>query len=627
MNYNLIGRDFIIGDNQPCFIIAEAGINHNGDVKMALKLVDYAKESGADAVKFQMRHLPSLYPKSLLIDPNLAEWSFHYILPALKDSELSEHQFREIKQYCHEKNIRFMCTPWDKHSLDFLETLEIELYKISSADFVNLPLIEAVIETRKPMILSTGMSTLSEIERTVEYLKDKKAEFALLHCVSAYPAPFESLNLRFIEQLKRFNVPVGYSSHERGISIPVVARTLGACIIEKHLTLDRTLPGPDHAASLELYGFKKMVRDIRNVDLAMGTGNKQLCQIELLNRQVLRKSLIAKHDLELGTVIGQGDIEVSGPGKGISPQRINDLIGVRIHRKILQGDYFCEGDLKVMAMSILRRHLLVRPWGIKARFHDLDEMLALNSPLIELHLSEVDFNQTFRIPKKPYSQRLIVHCPEFFDRKLLDLCSSDKDHRSRSIDVIQKSIEMARSLACYFSGVPCVVMHSGGMTMDENNRDKEEMMNLAINCISSLDTKDVALLPENLPPRPWYLGGQWNQHLFSSWQDMTTLCIACNLKMTLDVSHAQLYCSFANEPLDIYVKQCLPYTSHVHLADANGIDGEGLQIGEGVIEWEKLLEQLRNSEFSWLPEIWSGHLTHGSGFIEAINRITAIGGL
>jgi N-acetylneuraminate synthase len=318
--------DRLIGDGQPCFVIAEAGINHNGDLGMALQLVDLAVEASADAVKFQKRNLGELYPRELLDDPNSAEWAFQYLLPILKQSELSNDDFREIKAYCDKRHIRFMCTPWDEESLAFLEELDLDVYKVASADLVNLPLLEKLTKTGKPLILSTGMASLEEITYTVDFLKKNNAEFALLHCVSTYPAPFENLNLRFIQTLKQFNVPVGYSSHERGIVMPIVALTLGASIIEKHITLDRTLPGPDHAASLEAVGIKKLIRDIRNAEQALGSLEKSLSAMEIMNRQVLRKSLVAAKPIPSGSVVTREMIKVKGPGKGLSPQRIDDLI-------------------------------------------------------------------------------------------------------------------------------------------------------------------------------------------------------------------------------------------------------------------------------------------------------------
>ena len=269
-----------IGPGEPCFIIAEAGVNHNGSVQMALDLVEAAARAGADAVKFQKRNLDHLYPAGLLKDPNSAEWAFQYLLPILQQNELSEEDFHAIHDRCLELGIRFLCTPWDDASLEFLERLGVEMYKVASANLINLPFLEKLADIGKPLILSTGMATLDEIERTVTFLQSRDASFALLHCVSTYPAPFEGLNLRFIEVLERFGVPIGYSGHERGIAMPLVALALGSSIIEKHITMDRSLPGPDHPASLEPPGIEKLVRDIRNAELALGDGNKRLSTME-----------------------------------------------------------------------------------------------------------------------------------------------------------------------------------------------------------------------------------------------------------------------------------------------------------------------------------------------------------
>lgn len=614
-------NDRVIGNGQPCFIIAEAGVNHNGQLDMALKLVDVAVEAGADAVKFQKRDLKRLYPSHLLNDPNSAEWAFQYMIPVLKQTELSEDAFRCIKKHCTEIGILFMCTPWDEGSLSFLEDLGVEIYKVASADLVNMPLIEAIVATGKPLILSTGMATVHEIERTVEFLKKLEASFALLHCVSAYPAPFDSLNLRFIETLKTFGVPVGYSGHERGIAIPLVALTLGASIIEKHITLDRTLPGPDHPASLEPPGIQRLVRDIRNAELALGRNEKRLTTMEMLNRHVLRKSLIAATDLVVGTVVTREMTSVSGPGKGLSPQRLEELIGVQLDRSIRAGEYFTEGDLKPFPVTRIETIKLRRPWGLKARFHDLEAILSLRPRVVEMHFSEEDVDYPFVPPAAPYPQRLIVHAPEFSKQRLLDLCSPNDEHRASSIALIQGTIEKTVQLRPYFSGPVSVVIHVGGMTMDEPVSGTRAMLDRALEAFKQLRTSGVILLPENLPPRPWYLGGQWFQNAFMQPEEMAEFCKELGLGMTLDVCHAQLYCTAYGRDLAQYVRTCLPHVRHLHLSDASGIDGEGLQIGEGVVPWGEILELLSEADFTWVPEIWSGHLHHAAGFVEALNRL------
>ncbi len=616
-----------IGAGEPCFVIAEAGVNHDGRLDLALRLVDAAVEAGADAVKFQKRHLESLYPEQLLQDPNRGEWAFHYLIPYLQECELTDEDFYSIKAYCDERGIRFLCTPWDSVSLELLESLGLEAYKISSADLVNLPLIDEVADTGRPLILSTGMSTWHEIEVTARHLEQRGVEFALLHCVSAYPAPFESLNLRVIESLKSFGVPVGYSGHERGISAPIVALTLGASIIEKHITMDRTLPGPDHAASLEPHGFKKMVRDIRVAEQALGTSTKRLCQIELLNRHVLRKSLVAAREMKLGEVVTEDAVEVKGPGKGISPQRIQDLVGVRLARPVAKGDFFVEGDLRGHCSLEIKRGSLRRQWGLKARFHDLDEILSHQPPMVELHFTDKDLDHVFRPPEEPYPQRLVIHAPEFFDRKLLDLAAESDEQRSQSVALLQRTIDKAVELREHFAGPVALVVHVGGMSMDAPITNTDVLLGRAVDSLRRLDPKGIVVLPENLPPRPWYLGGQWYQNIFTRPEEMVSFCQELGLGMTLDLSHAQLFCTVSGTSLAEYVQRCLPLSRHLHIADATGIDGEGLQIGEGVIEWDMILQLLEKAEFSWVPEIWSGHLNNSTGFLEALDRIVRLGGL
>jgi N-acetylneuraminate synthase len=621
-NFFYIG-DRAVGEGQPCFIIAEAGVNHNGDVQMAMRLVDVAVAAGADAVKFQKRDLQHLYSAELLDNPNSAEWAFQYMISFLKQAELSDEEFYAVQDYCRQTGIRFMCTPWDKPSLDFLEGMGLEAYKVASADVVNFPLLEDIARTGKPMILSTGMATLDEIAQTVDFLNDLGATFALLHCVSTYPAPFESLNLRFIETLKQFGVPVGYSSHERGIVMPVVAMTLGACIIEKHITLDRTLPGPDHAASLEPQGFERLVRDIRNAEISMGNAEKQLAHMEMMNRQVLRKSLIAIRDLPTGTVITREMVGVKGPGKGLTPQRLPELIGVTLNRDIKADDYFVESDLQARRQQArLNINGLRRTWGLKARFHDLMTILEQKPQLVELHFSEKDIDHAFDPPPQPYPQRLFIHAPEFANHRLLNMSAGDEETREITLQLVQQTIDKAAELQPFFAGGTVgVVIHVGGMTMDEPTEANAVYLRRAIETFKRLDSRGLILLPENLPPRPWYFGGQWHQNIFIRAEEMVEFCQEVGVGMTLDISHAQLYCNFYNVSLADFTKLCLPYTRHLHFADARGIDEEGLQVGEGMVKWDELLNLLAQEDFTWVPEIWNGHLNNFEPFITAVNRL------
>ncbi len=246
MNYDITNKIEIngtkIGFDEPCYIIAEIGINHNGKVRVAKELIDVAVESGANAVKFQKRDLNSIYKKEILENPNLESQGVEILIGVLKEVELEEEDYKEIIKYCEEKEITFLCTPWDKVSLDFLEKVNVPAYKIASADMTNFPLIKNVASTKKPIIISTGMSTLEEIEKTVDFIKKLNAQFVILHCNSTYPSHVEMLNLKMIPFLReRFNVPVGYSGHEISILPSLTAANLGAVIIERHITLDKNM--------------------------------------------------------------------------------------------------------------------------------------------------------------------------------------------------------------------------------------------------------------------------------------------------------------------------------------------------------------------------------------------------
>lgn len=347
MNKTIKIEDKIIGNNQPTFVIAEIGLNHNGKIKLAKKLIRAAKEAGADAVKFQKRDLKALYKQDIYKNPNSDSQSTAYLFDIFRKFELTKDEFVKLKRYSDQLGIIFFCTPFDIPSAKFLTSINVPIYKVSSSDLTNLPLINEIIKNKKPMILSTGMSQLQEIDFTVNFLNKKKAQYALLHCVSTYPVPFKNVNLRMIEVLKkRYKVPIGWSGHERGIIVSICSVALGANIVERHITLNRAFEGPDHNISLTPRGLRKMIERIRAIELALGQGNKLLSRGEYLTREVFAKSLIARCPIKKGTVIRFEMIDIKAPGKGLSPQKINLLLGKKAKRNINKNDYFNDLDLK-----------------------------------------------------------------------------------------------------------------------------------------------------------------------------------------------------------------------------------------------------------------------------------------
>lgn len=310
------------------FIIAEAGDNHNGSMELAKKLIDVAVEAEADAVKFQTfiteevicRHAKmAQYQKENL---GIDESQFDMV----KKLELSFENFKELKEYCEQKGILFLSTPFDIPSIEFLHSLNIPIFKIPSGEITNLPYLRKINSLKRPVILSTGMSTLKEIEDAIKVLKDCK--ISLLHCTTEYPCPYEDVNLKAMQTMKEnFNLKVGYSDHTQGIEVSLAAVALGAEIIEKHFTLDKTMEGPDHKASLDPEELCKLVQEIRKIEKAIGTGEKIPSKSEIKNIEIARKSIVAKKEIKKGEIFTEENLTTKRPGNGISPMKWDEIIG------------------------------------------------------------------------------------------------------------------------------------------------------------------------------------------------------------------------------------------------------------------------------------------------------------
>ncbi len=610
----------LIGDRHPTFIIAEIGVNHNGILDYAFQLIDASVRAGVDAVKFQKRNLKKLYPKKYLDNANVGEKNLNYLLPILQRVELSDEDYYKLVDYCEQKGVTFMCSAFDEDSADFVESLGVPAFKTASADMINLPLIDYLSQKGKPLIVSTGMSRWDEVVTTVEFLEDRDAEFALLHCNSAYPAAFEDINLRFMDRLREFGVPVGYSGHERGIAVSTVAAALGACIIERHITLDRTMDGPDHAASLEPHGFGKMVRDIRQVSQALGTGEEKYFTMgEILNREVLAKSLVATRRIQPGEEITRAMVTVKGPGQGLSPQRYTDLIGCVAGRVIEDDEPFLDRDIGLQ-VTLDTANTLPMEWGFVVRFNDFRTMLPYAPRLFEFHFTDKDLDEPY--PGDDLDMQLVVHAPEFWTNHLVDLCSFDDDHRRASVALIQRAVGVTREMAPHFRGTPKMIVHPGAASLDHPIEDRQRLYDNLRRSVEELDFEGVELLLENLPPRPWYFGGQWLTNAFMDTYEIRDFLVSMGLKTCYDTSHHKLYCNWANVDFYEQVEAILPYVSHLHLSDASGIDGEGLQIGEGAIDWVKFFQVAKGYHGTMIPEIWRGHQRGGEGFFIAINRLS-----
>jgi N,N'-diacetyllegionaminate synthase len=322
------------------FIIAEAGVNHNGELKLALKMIDSAAEAGVDAVKFQTfnaeKLVSTLAPKARYQKETTG--SKESQLDMLKKLELPESIYPELIQRCSEKNIIFMSTPFDCEAVDFLDNLEMKIFKIPSGELTNLQLLKCVAEKMKPIILSTGMAEIFEIEKALECIYEKgNTDVVLLQCTSNYPVNFEDVNLRSMHYLKdKFSIKTGFSDHTEGIEVAIAAATLGATVIEKHFTLDKTFPGPDHRMSLEPNELRMMVRQIRNVEKALGKYHKAPVLSERNTAEVARKSIFYKKNLKQGAILKESDIEMKRPGTGISPMELEKFLGRVLLKDIIK---------------------------------------------------------------------------------------------------------------------------------------------------------------------------------------------------------------------------------------------------------------------------------------------------
>lgn len=326
--------------NHKVFVIAEAGVNHNGSLTIAKKMIDVAACAGADAVKFQTFRADNLVVRSAekaqyqIANTGLDESQY----AMLKRLELNRAEFKALSEYAKKKRLVFLSSPFDKESVDLLYEIGVAAFKIASGELTNLPLIKYIAKKHKPIILSTGMANLSEIKEALKLIRKQGArEVILLHCVTDYPAKFESVNLKAMQTLRDiFKIPVGLSDHTSGIMIPIAAAAMGACIIEKHFTLDKNLPGPDHEASLDPDELEEMVKAIRCVKKAMGNGIKKPTKSEERIKKIVRRSIVARVNIHKGTRIAASMLDIKRPGTGIAPKFLVRLVGKNAKRDIKQ---------------------------------------------------------------------------------------------------------------------------------------------------------------------------------------------------------------------------------------------------------------------------------------------------
>lgn len=622
----------VIGEGQPSYIIGEIGNNHQGELQLAKDLVDHCVDAGVDCVKFQLRDMASLY-RSGGSESSGEDLGPQYTMNLLAKFSLSADDMLRALDHCAERGVDAICTPWDLSSADVLHEYGVPGYKIASADLTNDELLHHVAAFGDPMIVSTGMSTEQEIRGAVQVIRSHGTPYVLLQCQSTYPAPYKDVNLRYMDRLARIGEsPVGYSGHERGWHVAVAAAARGAHVIEKHVTVDKSLEGNDHKVSLLPGELAQMVREIREVEEALGSDRpREVSTGELMNRVNLAKSLIAAKDLLPGDTVRAEDVQVKSPGRGLQPNRLEDLVGRVLHRAVSAGDFFYPGDLAGEAQTH-HDYTFRRPWGLPVRYHDVRPLLEVSDPdFLEYHFSYKDveldphsfFDKGERLP-----QFFTTHAPDLYAGDfLIDLASPDDAIWERSIREVQNVVDITRQLREHYTCEqdPIVVVTMGGFLPDRHVRPEERrpMYERVQKALEQVDEAGVRLTAQTLPPFPWLMGGQQFHNLFMDPEDTAWFCETYGRRLTLDVSHTKLAANFAKRPFSEYVEAMGPHIEHLHIVDAVGVDGEGVQVGEGEVDFRDLAERLDrlapNAPF--IPEIWQGHVNNGEGFFTALDRL------
>lgn len=628
-----------IGEGLPTFLIAEIGNNHQGNLSDAKRLIEVAANSGFDCVKFQMRDLKQLYRAAGPKGASREDLATEYTLDLLSNFQLSKSDLFRAFDFAAEAGLVPLCTPWDTSALQDLEEYGLQGYKTASADLTNIEFLEVLAQTEKPLICSTGMSTEHEILLASGVLRLHRANHVFLHCNSTYPTPLKDVRLSYIQRLKRLtNSLVGYSGHERGYEVAAASVLLGASVIEKHITLDRSQEGQDHKVSLVPDECSRFVELVRSFETANGSSaqGRPVSQGELINRENLAKSLVAACQISPGEEIRDEMVVVRSPGAGLKPYRRSELLGKRSTRLIQPGDYFFETDIEQEVVT-KKTYQFKRPYGIPVRYHDFEDLASMaNLDFVEFHLSYSDLKQSINLDKtRTRALDFAVHCPELFSNDhILDLTADDDRYLHRSIDSIKRVISVCDELRSYFPKTkkPTLIVNAGGWSRSGfiNEQRKSKKYQKLASVISSLDRANVSIAIQTMPPFPWHFGGQSFHNLFVCPNEINQFCLDNpSVKVCLDVSHSQMACAHYGWSLRNFIETVGGHVIHLHISDAEGVDGEGVQFGGGDIDLAEMGQILTECcpQVPFVPEIWQGHKNSGQGFWGALDVIEQNGNL
>jgi sialic acid synthase SpsE/sugar phosphate isomerase/epimerase len=631
-----------IGSQTPPFLLAEIGVNHNGDVGEALWLVRQAADAGCHAVKFQHRGY-DLYD---LDNINSFDLGTQYIIAEIERTRLPINGLAECCSLARDLDMGVVVTPFDETALKELMASDArpDAIKIASCDLTNHHLIRACAATELPLVLSTGMSYERDIQATSRLLRTLMVEHAFLHCNSTYPAPPHDINLAYLPRLREITrTIVGYSSHDGDPIIPTGAVAHGARIIEFHITRSHDSQGTDHRASIEVEDLPSFVRACALIHEATGQSIPRTpSQGELANLQSLGKSYALRQDRPAGHRLSSDDLILVSPGSGYGVDDIDKLVGRCLVRQInarrllkpsdLDG---CATEMKAaLAPAVAKLQEMGYVPGIPVRYHDISEMQqAFKLPMLEFHMSDRDLSldPASFILEPLRDVELIVHAVEQYeDGFILNLASSDPHILQRSFDEVQRLCDHINRLRSFFRAseqVP-VVLNLGGFTTSDFIADDEYLrtLELAVQSLHQLVERhrELRLLPQTMPPFPWHQGGRSFHNLLTSRERVHDFLKASNTDLCFDVSHTALSCAHFGEQLNDHVETMSGRIAHIHLSDAQGNNAEGLEIGEGSVDFRSLHQAMqanRDGQLLYMiPEIWQGHLQGGEKFARSLIR-------
>ena len=625
------------------YVIAEIGLNHNGDFELAKKLIEHSKDSNCHAVKFQLRS-----DDILKLDHSSMEIGEQYVHKYIADTFLTFDQYSSLFKYTRFLGLDCIISAWDIKSLEFGAQQGIKTLKIASADLTNSMMIKRSLSLYDAFIMSTGMSTESEIGEAVKLFSESDKNLTILHCQSAYPAPIETLNLSYISKLstKFPQCNIGYSGHELEYHVCLAAYALGARVIEKHITTNKESIGNDHTVSLYLDDLKRLNKSLSDVSKSLGTdAPREISPGEKVNRVSLSKSLTVKHFKSAGSTINEDDLDFCFGGRGLKPHEYTSVVGKKLNIDVFPGDPLESANFLDLSSHDRYKAPYIKNLisGIPVRYHDALKMSNfIDVDFLEFHLSYSDIQFDYHDVVNSLNSRQFIephtfHAPDYYqDDHIFDPVSDDSAYRDLSDyhfrQFLDHVVEVSTLLECnkdpnLRTKVITSFSHPTLTTLIDNG-SKSAVYERLFSYLDLLYTQypQLHILPQTLPVNAWYLGGRRYVNIFAHPLEIIEFCDHSKMEICLDTAHTIMASNFYQVDPNDSIMSLLKYAQHFHIVDAKGDSDEGLTFGLGDLDLLRLLSNIANqpSPISYIPEIWQGHHNNGEGFKLAFQSMESV---